>query len=86
MNETALYQGRAVSSLTLYAQAKSRLIDSGQNGTCANHYLKTNNVGSGTRSGISPLQARQERIQDFFKEGVVSMRVQGKHPRAKGMG
>ena len=28
----------------------------------------------------------QGRIQDFFKEGVVSMRVQGKHPRAKGMG
>ena len=28
----------------------------------------------------------QGRIQDFFKEGVVRMRVQGKHPRAKGMG
>ena len=27
----------------------------------------------------------QRRIQDFFKEGVV-MRVQGKCPRAKGMG
>ena len=25
-------------------------------------------------------------IQDFVKEGVVSMRVQGKHPGAKGMG
>ena len=28
----------------------------------------------------------QGRIQDFFKEGVVRMRVQGKRPRAKGMG
>ena len=28
----------------------------------------------------------QRRIQDFFKEGAVSVRVQGKHPRAKGMG
>ena len=26
----------------------------------------------------------QGRIQDFFKEGVISMRVQGKRPRAKG--
>ena len=28
----------------------------------------------------------QGRIQDFFKEGIVSMRVQGKRPRARGMG
>ena len=28
----------------------------------------------------------QGRIQDFLKEGIVSMRVQGKHPRAKGTG
>ena len=28
----------------------------------------------------------ERRIQDFFKEGVVSMRVQRKRPRAKGMG
>ena len=28
----------------------------------------------------------QGRIHDFFKEGVVSMRVQGKRPRTKGMG
>ena len=27
----------------------------------------------------------QGRIQDFFKEGVVSLRVQGNCPRAKGM-
>ena len=26
------------------------------------------------------------RIQDFFKEGIVSIRVQGKRPRANGMG
>ena len=25
-------------------------------------------------------------IQDFFKEGVVGLRVQGKHPKDKGMG
>ena len=31
-------------------------------------------------SVLSPLQMR---IQDFFKEGVVSMRVQGKRPRAE---
>ena len=37
---------RAVSSLKLYAQAKLRSIDSCQNGTCADHYQKTNNVGS----------------------------------------
>ena len=55
--KTTLSQGRAVSSLKLYAQAKLRLIDSCQNGTGADHYQKTNNVGSGTRSGISPLQA-----------------------------
>ena len=28
----------------------------------------------------------QGRIQDFFKEGVVSTRFQGKRPRAKGVG
>ena len=28
----------------------------------------------------------QGRVQDFFKEGVASMRVRGKHPRAKGVG
>ena len=58
--KTTLSQGRAVSSLKLYAQAKLRLIDSCQNGTGADHYQKTNNVGPGTRSGISgisPLQA-----------------------------
>ena len=27
-------------------------IDSCQNGTCADHHQKNNNVGSGTRSGI----------------------------------
>ena len=53
-NETTLSQGRAVIRLP-YAQAKVRLIDSCQNGTCADHYQQTNNVGSGTRSGISPL-------------------------------
>ena len=55
--KTTLSQGRAVSSLKLYGQAKLRLIDSCQNGTGADHCQKTNNVGSGTRSGISPLQA-----------------------------
>ena len=39
----------ADSSLKLYAQAKLRSIDSCQNGTCAYHYQKTNNVGSGPR-------------------------------------
>ena len=47
----------AASSLKLYAQAKFWLIESCQNGTCADHYRKTNNVGSGKWSGISPLQA-----------------------------
>ena len=28
---------------------------------------------------------KQGRIHDFFTEGIVSMRVQGKRPRAKGM-
>ena len=27
----------------------------------------------------------QGRIQDFFKEGVVNLRVQGKCPKAEGM-
>ena len=49
--------GRVVSRLTpppvdirlmLYWQAKLRSIDSGQNRTCADHYQKTNNVGSGS--------------------------------------
>ena len=31
-----------------------RSIDSCQNGTCEDHYQITNNVGSNTRSGISP--------------------------------
>ena len=31
-------------------------------------------------SVLSPLQVR---MQDFLKEGVVSMRVQGKRPRAE---
>ena len=54
-NETTLSPRSAVSSLKLYVQAKSRSIDSCRNGTCAD---KTNNVGSGTRFGISPpLQA-----------------------------
>ena len=57
-NETTLSPRSAVSSLKLYVQAKSRSIDSCRNGTCADHYHKTNNVGSGTRFGISPpLQA-----------------------------
>ena len=46
--------------LKLYVQAKLRLIDSCQNGTCADHYQETNNVGSGTRSDISPPQAGQK--------------------------
>ena len=37
-------------------------------------------------SGYDLAMDTQERIQDFFKEEVVTMRVQGKHPRAKGMG
>ena len=53
-NETTLSPRSAVSSLKLYVQAKSRSIDSCRNGTCADHYHKTNNVGSGTRFGISP--------------------------------
>ena len=40
INETTLSQGRAVSSLKLYAQAKLRLIDSCQNGTCADPIRK----------------------------------------------
>ena len=36
------------SRLKLYWQAKLRSIDSCQNGTCADHYQKTNNVGSGS--------------------------------------
>ena len=43
----------AASSLKLYALAKLRSIDSRQNGTCA-HYQITNNVGSNTRSDLSP--------------------------------
>ena len=39
---------RAVSRLKLYWQAKLRSIDSCQNGTYADHYRKTNNVGSGS--------------------------------------
>ena len=35
-------------TLKLYWQAKLRSIDSCQNGTCADHYQKTNNVGSGS--------------------------------------
>ena len=35
-------------------QAKSRSTDSCQNGTSADHYHKTNNVGSGTGPIISP--------------------------------
>ena len=50
-NETT--PGKAASWLTvvfkkLYWQAKLRSIDSCQNGTCADHYQKTNNVGSGS--------------------------------------
>ena len=44
----------AASSSKLYAQAKLRSIDSCQNGTCTDHYQITNNVGSNTRSDISP--------------------------------
>ena len=40
LNETTLSQGRAVSSLKLYAQAKLRLVDSCQNRTCADYYRK----------------------------------------------
>ena len=44
--------GKAVSwlksRLKIYWQAKLRSIDSCQNGTCADHYQKTNNVGSGS--------------------------------------
>ena len=36
------------SRLKLYWQAKLRSIDSGHNGICADHYQKTNNVGSGS--------------------------------------
>ena len=46
----------ADSRLKLYWQAKLRSIDSCQNGTCADHYQITNNVGSNTRSDIPPLQ------------------------------
>ena len=53
-NETTLSPRSAVSSLKLYVQAKSRSIESCRNGTCADHYHKTNNVGSGTRFDISP--------------------------------
>ena len=45
-NETTA--GKAVSRLKLHWQAKLRSIDSCQNGTCANHYQKTNNEGSGS--------------------------------------
>ena len=38
----------ADSRLKLHWQAKLRSIDSCQNGTCADHYQKTNNVGSGS--------------------------------------
>ena len=42
------------------------------------------------KSGRGPLQEVliiiQGRIQDFSKKGVVSMRVQGKRRRGKGMG
>ena len=38
----------ADSRLKLYWQAKLRSVDSCQNGTCADHYQKTNNVGSGS--------------------------------------
>ena len=54
--------GRAVSQLKLYWQAKLRSIDSCQNGTCADHYQKTNNVGSGSlryKIWHFPLQAGQ---------------------------
>ena len=37
----------------LYAQTKLRSSDSCQNGTCADHYHITNNVGSNTRSDFS---------------------------------
>ena len=41
---------RADSRLKLHWQAKLRSIDSCQNGTCGDHYQKTNNVGSGSLS------------------------------------
>ena len=46
-NETTPGCQSTASSLKLYAQAKLRSIDSVQNRTCADHYQKTNNVGSG---------------------------------------
>ena len=46
-NETTPACQLADSRLKFYWQAKLRSIDSCQNGTCADHYQKTNNVGSG---------------------------------------
>ena len=43
-NETTPH--RAVRSLMFHARGKLRSIDSCQNGTCADHYQRTNNVGS----------------------------------------
>ena len=47
-----IYAGKgcqlAESRLKLYWQAKLRSIDSCRNGTCADHYQETNNVGSGS--------------------------------------
>ena len=46
-NETTPACQLADSRLKFYWQAKLRSIDSCQNGTCADHYQKTNNMGSG---------------------------------------
>ena len=44
----------AARSLKLYALVKLRSIDSCQNETCEDHYQIIKNVGSNTRSDISP--------------------------------
>ena len=55
-NETT--PGKAVSRLKLFWQAKLRSIDSCQNGTCADHYQKTSNVGSGSPHSTAIIIAR----------------------------
>ena len=37
-------------------------------------------------AGVAGALTQQGRIQDFFKKGVVSMRVQGKRPGAREWG
>ena len=57
----------AASSLKLYAQAKLGSIDSCQNGTCADHNQKTNNVGQEpiTPEPSSPILARDTAYLHF---------------------